>query len=80
MNNWFSIVFPYVSTVKSAFADILVPPVPLEFMAIYVAVPQEPETKITFFMPPGDGSPHGGILLLLCPYVCMFVCLRSVFG
>ena len=27
---------------------------------------------------PGDDSPHGGILLLLCPYVCMYVCPSSV--
>ena len=26
-------------------------------------------------MPPGDGSPHVGILLLLCSYVCMYVCM-----
>ena len=36
IKNWFSIVFPfctYVSTViRSAFADILVPPVPLDLM------------------------------------------------
>ena len=36
IKNWFSIVFPYctyVSTVmRSAFADIFVPPVPLDFM------------------------------------------------
>ena len=28
-----------------------------------------------FYYAPGDGSPHGGILLLLCPYVCMYVCM-----
>ena len=31
---------------------------------------------------PGDDSPHGGILLLLCPYVRTYVCpsLVKVFG
>ena len=33
---------------------------------------------LTFYAP-GDNSPHGGILLLLCPYVCMYVCM-SEFG
>ena len=35
-------------------------------------------------MPPGDDSPHGGILLLLCPYVRTYVrvcpSLVKVFG
>ena len=36
----------------------------------------------TAFYAPGDDSPHGGILLLLCPYVCMYICpsLVKVFG
>ena len=33
----------------------------------------------TTFYAPGDDSPHGGILLLLCPYVCMYVRM-SEFG
>ena len=34
------------------------------------------------FYAPGDDSPHGGILLLLCPYVLTYVCpsLVKVFG
>ena len=31
------------------------------------------------FYAPGDDSPHGGILLLLCPYVRTYVCM-SEFG
>ena len=36
----------------------------------------------SIYYAPGDDSPHGGILLLLCPYVCMYVCpsLVKVFG
>ena len=34
--------------------------------------------KICNHYAPGDDSPHGGILLLLCPYVCMYVCPSSV--
>ena len=34
---------------------------------------------LNYFYAPGDDSPHGGILLLLCPYVCMYVCM-SEFG
>ena len=42
------------------------------------------DTKINldefyFYYAPGDDSPHGGILLLLCPYVCMYVRM-SEFG
>ena len=39
-------------------------------------------TVFGFYYAPGDDSPHGGILLLLCPYVCMYVCpsLVKVFG
>ena len=28
----------------------------------------------SFYYAPGDDSPHGGILVLLCPYVCMYIC------
>ena len=38
--------------------------------------------SMCIYYAPGDDSPHGGILLLLCPvcmYVCMYVCM-SEFG
>ena len=53
MKDWFSIVFPYVhyvSTVmRSAFADILVSPVPMDFLYRPAGAPKNTTKNVWFF-------------------------------
>ena len=51
---------------------------PTEAHGPFIIIHQSINLSDYFHYAPGDGSPHGGILLLLCPYVCMYVraCLK----
>ena len=53
MKDWFSIVFPYVyyvfTVMSSAFADILVSPVPMDFMYRPAGPPKIKTEKCGFF-------------------------------
>ena len=53
MKDWFSIVFPYVyyvfTVMRSAFADILVSPVPMDFMYRPAGPPKIKTEKCGFF-------------------------------
>ena len=47
-------------------------------MCVFINIHEK--KKMHNYYTPGDDSPHGGILLLLCPYVCMYVCSDITFS
>ena len=76
------------SHIKVKVPHLFTPIVPLPTSCLLFDVMMYSDISMHFltswhtFYAPGDDSPHGGILLLLCPYVRTYVCpsLVKVFG